>query len=180
MKRRAWPIVFGVFAFVLLSAGECEFSGLGSLINKPGKITVTNVGSTETAIVAIIAPDAKTYPTLAPGGSAAVETLVGGTYQVIVVMTSENRDAYRQSLLDLRARVEKLIDGGATNDEKVELFTKLAGIKASIRALENSNAASCTGNIKISQDEAASVTATVNWVVQGDSGFWDLTCGSSQ
>ena len=179
MKRRAWPVLFGVFAFVLLSAGDCEISGLGDLINEPGKITVTNVGATESAVVAIIAPDVKSYPTVAPGGSASVETNVGGSYQVIVVMTPENRDAYRQSLLDLRASVERLINGSATSDEKVLLFTKLAGIKASIQALENTNAASCSGNIEIKQDEAVTVSATISWVAQGDSGFWDLTCGTS-
>jgi hypothetical protein len=179
MKRRTWPVVFGVFAFVLLSAGDCDISGLGSLINKPGSIRVTNVGATETAVVAIIADDVKSYPTLAPGGAASVETNVGGAYQVIVVMTPENQAAYRQSLLDLRTGVEKLIGGAASSAEKTELFIKLAGIKASIQALENTNAASCSGNIEIKQDEAVSVSATVSWVAQGDSGFWDLTCRST-
>jgi hypothetical protein len=179
MNRRLWPIVFGVFAFVLLSAGDCDIGSLSGLINKPGSIRVTNTGATETAVVAIIAPDVKSYPTLGPGASATAETNIGGAYQVLVVMTPENRDAYRQSLLDLRRSVERLVDGSASSEERILLFTKLAGIKASIQALENSNAASCSGRIELSQDEAASVTATVTWVAQGDSGFWDLTCGSS-
>ncbi len=179
MSRRAWPIVFGVFAFVLLSAGECDITGLGGLINKPGSIRVTNTGATETAVVAIIASDVKSYPTLAAGASAAAETNVGGSYQVLVVMTPENRDAYRQNLLELRSQVETLIAGTSSPVDKTRLFVDLAGIKASIQALENSNAASCSGNITLSQDEAASVSATVTWVAQGDSGFWDLTCGSS-
>lgn len=179
MSRRAWPIVFGVFAFVLLSAGDCEIGDLGALINKPGSIRVTNTGATETAVVAIIASDVKSYPTLAAGASATAETNVGGSYQVLVVMTPENTDAYRQSLLEVRTRVEKLIGGTASSAEKTQLFIQLAGIKASIQALESSNAASCSGNIKLSQDEAASVSATVTWVPQGASGFWDLTCGST-
>ena len=179
MKRRMWPVLFGTFAFVLLSAGDCEIGDLGGLINKPGAIRVTNTGATQTAVVAIIASDVKSYPTLQAGASATAETNVGGAYQVLVVMTPENQDAYRQSLVDLRRSVERLIDGTASSEEKTQLFIKLAGIKASIQALENSSAASCSGNISLSQDDAASVSATVTWVAQGDSGFWDLTCGST-
>lgn len=177
MNDRVRMVAFGVLAFVLLSAGECEFSSLGDILDKPGQIVVSNVG-TDTAVVAIIANDVKSYPTLAGGATASAYTNVGGVYEVRVVMTPENIERYRQDLFDLRRSVEALIDGTASSADKVTLFTKLAGIKASIQALENSNAAGCSGSITLNQDEAASVTATVTWVPQGDSGFWDLTCGS--
>ena len=178
MNRRAWPIVFGVFAFVLLSAGDCEISGLGDLINKPGSIGVTNTG-TETAVVAIVADDVKTYPTLASGSSASVETNVGGRYTVSVTMTAEQILEYKASLLELRRTVEKLVDGSATSAEKVYAFTSLAGIKAALAQLNAGQGASCSGVITISQERAVSVSVTVAWVPQSGAGFWNLSCGST-
>jgi hypothetical protein len=179
MKRRTWPIVFGVFAFVVLSAGECNIGDLGGLINKPGSITVTNTG-TEPAVVAIVADDVKTYPTIASGGSASAQTNVGGRYTVSVTMTAQQIIEYKSDLQDLRRTVEKLIDGTASAEEKVYAFTSLAGIKAALGQLNAGGGASCSGNIKLSQEDAVSVSASVRWVTQSGSGFWDLTCGSSE
>ena len=179
MKRRLWPILFGTFAFVLLSAGDCEMSGLGDLINKPGSIVVTNTG-TEPAVVAIIADDVKSYPTLASGASATVATNVGGRYSVSVTMTPEQLLEYRSDLLALRRTVEKLVDGTATNEEKVYAFTSLAGIKAALAQLNSGQGASCGGNITLSQEKAVSVSVAVQWIPQSGAGFWDLTCGSSE
>jgi hypothetical protein len=179
VRRRAWPIVFGVFAFVLLSAGDCEIGDLGALLNKPGRIVVSNAG-TVPAVVTIVAPDVKSYPTLAGGASASVQTNVGGTYDVRVVMTPENASAYRAKLTELRGNVERLISGSLSPVEKTRLFLDLAGIKAAILAFENSgNAAGCSGQIKLGQDEQASVNATVTWVETSGGGFWDSTCSSN-
>lgn len=161
--------------FVTLSAGECE---LGEILPRAGRIVVTNTG-TEPAVVAIIGPDVKSYPTLAGGGSASVTTNTGGPYEVRVVMTPENAQRYRTELLALRAAVEKLVDGSLTSVEKTNLFLNLAGIKAAIVALEQANAAGCSGRIELGQDAAETVNATVAWVAQSGAGFWDATCGST-
>jgi hypothetical protein len=176
VSRRAVRLLALAAAFCILVAGDCEIDL--ELLNKPGTIVVTNIG-TEVAVVAILADDVKSYPTLAGGASASVETNVGGAYRVRVVMTPENTQAYRQGLAELRGLVEKQISGSASPVEKTRLFLDLAGIKAAIQALEQANAAGCSGRIKTSVDEAASVIATVNWVPQGGAGFWDTTCGSN-
>lgn len=168
-------MLFIGIAFVSLSAGECE---LGDLINQPGTIVVTNVG-TEPAVVAIIAADVKSYPTLAGGDSATVSTTTGGRYEVRVVMTPENAQRYREELAALRRRVEQLVDGSLSTAEKTQLFSQLAGIKAAINALEQANAAGCGGRIELNQASAEKVNATVRWVSQSGSGFWDATCGSN-
>jgi hypothetical protein len=166
-------------AFVLLSAGDCEIGDLSALLAQPGTITVTNTGTTEAAVVAIAADDVKSYPTLAPGQSATVTTNVGGAYRVSVVMTPENAIEYRAELVSLRRLVERQISGSTSPAEKTELFLKLAGIKAAIVAFEQTNAAGCSGQITLSTDQAASVSASAKWVTQGGSGFWELSCGSS-
>jgi hypothetical protein len=79
----------------------------------------------------------------------------------------------------MRRSVEKLIDGSASTAEKTQLFINLAGIKAAITALEQANAAGCSGHITLNKDNAEFVSATVNWVPQSGAGFWDTTCGSS-
>ena len=178
MTKRLRLVIFGVLAFVLLSAGDCDFSSLGGILDKPGRIVVTNTG-TEVAVVAIIADDVKSYPTLAGGATASAETNVGGAYQVRVVMTPENTARYRQDLVSLKQIVTKFVDGAATTEEKTQLFAKLAGINAAIAALEQSNAAGCSGRIELNQDNAEIVNATVTWVTQSGAGFWDSTCGSN-
>src|SRR5687768_9595078 len=157
-------VAFGVLAFVLLSAGECEFSSLGDILDKPGQIVVSNLG-TETAVVAIIANDVKSYPTLAGGATASAYTNVGGVYEVRVVMTPENTERYRQDLVSLRQSVEKLISGSASPVEKTRLFLDLSGIKAAIQALETGNAAGCSGRIELDQTKSETVNATVSWVI---------------
>jgi hypothetical protein len=174
VTRRPRALLCIAIAFFTLSAGECE---LGDILPRPGRIVVTNTG-TEPAVVAIIAPDVKSYPTLAGGASASVSTNTGGQYEVRVVMTPENTQRYRAELLALRTAVEKLVDGSLTSEEKTRLFITLAGIKAAILALEQANAAGCSGRIELSQDTEGTVNATVQWVPQSGAGFWDTTCGS--
>lgn len=178
MNKRLRTMTFGVLAFVLLSAGECEITGLGDILDKPGRIVVSNVG-TDVAVVAIIGPDVKSYPTLAGGATASAETNVGGQYEVRVVMTPENTQQYRDDLLALKRDVTKLVDGTLTAAEKTTLFSRLAGIKAAIAALEQANAAGCSGNIEINQDKTEIVNATVAFVRASGGGFWDATCGSN-
>ena len=175
MTRRLRSMLFIGIAFVSLSAGECEFEGI---LEKSGSIVVTNTG-TEAAVVAIIAADVKSYPTLAGGQRATVSTTTGGTYEVRVVMTPENAERYRADLAVLRGRVEHLIDGSMSPAEKTQLFVQLAGIKAAIAALEQANAAGCSGRIELNTESAETVNATVQWVSQSGSGFWDATCGST-
>lgn len=172
-------VTLGTLAFVLLSAGECNIGDLGAILDKPGRIVVTNVGI-HPAVVAIIAADVKSYPTLVGGATASAQTNVGGSYEVRVVMTPENAQRYHDDLVALRRSVEKLIDGSVSSEEKTGLFVKLAGIKAAITALETSGAGGCSGRIELNQDNAETVNATVGWVDQGGSGFWDLTCGSAE
>jgi hypothetical protein len=167
-----------LLAFALLSAESCDFE-LNGLINRPAAITVTNLSSSETAVVAIIADDVKSYPTLTPGQSVTVKSNVGGTYQVRVVMTQENATEYRAELMSLRSLVEKQIDGSASADEKVELFTSLAGINAAIQRFESGNAAGCSGKVTPKTDEDVAVQATVTWQTTSGSGFWDSSCGST-
>lgn len=162
-----------------LTAEECDLGDLGTMVNRPGTITVTNVSADQTAVIAILADDVKSYPTLDSGGSATIQTNVGGTYQVRVVMTPENAAEYRAELVSLRRLVEMRLDGTADPVAKTRLFLDLAGIKAAIQALENERAAGCSGRITLSTDEAAGVMATVNWSATSGSGFWDATCGSN-
>ncbi|HWH24031.1 MAG TPA: hypothetical protein VNW68_03950, partial [Candidatus Limnocylindria bacterium] len=123
--------------------------------------------------------DVKSYPTLAAGQLASIQTNVGGRYEVRVVMTPENTQRYRDNLATLRSLVEREIDGSASAAERIRLFLDLVGIKAAIRALESSNAAGCSGRIKLAADEDTDVIATVNWVATSGAGFWDATCGSN-
>jgi len=178
MNRRVRMVVFGVLAFVLLSAGDCDITGLGDVLDKPGRIVVTNVGF-HPAVVAIIATDVKSYPTLAGGATASVQTNVGGSYQVRVVMDPQNAQRYHDELVALRSSVEKLIGGSSSSAEKTALFIKLAGIKAAIASLETSGLGGCSGTIELNQDNAQTVNVSVGWVDQGASGFWDVTCGSN-
>jgi hypothetical protein len=161
-----------------LAAEECDVGEFGDLISRPATITVTNVG-TEGAVVAILADDAKSYPTLGPGQSATVQTNVGGRYQVRVVMTPANAAAYRSNLSTLRNLVEKQIDAATNPAEKTKLFIDLAGIKAAISSFSNANAAGCSGRITISTSDSASVSATVSWSATTGGGFWDASCGSN-
>lgn len=178
MSRPLVRVVALAMAFVLLSAGECDISDLGDFLARPGTITVLNTGDTETAVVAILADDVKSYRVLAPDSAVAVKTNVGGSYQVRVVMTPESTQIYRQNLASLKQLVQKQVDGTATTQEKIRLFSDLAGINAAIAALEQANAAGCSGTITLSADEPVSVKAAVRWVPQGVAGFWDANCPS--
>jgi hypothetical protein len=171
------PLILIAAAFVILSAGECEIGDLGQILHRPGEITVTNSGD-EPAVVSIVAPDVKSYPTLVAGATASAQTNVGGQYSVQVVMTPENAAAYRQDLATMRQRVEALISEEPDPTIKTELFVQLAGIKASILALEQGQGAGCSGTIELTRDNAATVNATVTWREQSGAGFWDMTCGS--
>ncbi|MBM4407922.1 MAG: hypothetical protein FJ038_04815 [Chloroflexi bacterium] len=162
-----------------LTAEECTLGELGGVVNKPGAITVYNTSADQVAVIAILADDVKSYPTLGPNGSASVTTNVGGKYEVRVVMTPENAAAYRAELKSLRALVEKAVDGTADPAEKARLFVDLAGIQAAIRGLETQNAAGCSGKIKLSTEEAATVVASLAWLTTSGSGFWDVSCGSN-
>jgi hypothetical protein len=179
VTRRLRALICIATAFVVLTAGECEIGDIGNILARPGTITVTNTGDTETAVVAILADDVKSYPTLASGSSASVKTNVGGAYQVRVVMTPENAQRYRDNLNSLKQLVQKQVDGTATTQEKTRLFSDLAGINAAIKALEQANAAGCSGNLALSPDEALTASATIAWVPQAGAGFWDTTCPSN-
>lgn len=178
MKRRLRLILMLAAAFALLSAGECSIGDLGSLLDEPGQITVTNTGS-EPAVLAIVADDVKSYPTLAGGASASVQTNTGGRYEVRVLMTPEGALEYRAELLALRSSVQTLIGGSTDPAEKTRAYAALAGIKAAIQRLDSGSGASCSGNIQLEADEQARVSASVAWLAQSGSGFWDLSCGSS-
>jgi hypothetical protein len=140
----------------------------------PGRLTVTNTGSQNTAVIAVLLDDVKSYPTLGPGASASVGTYVGGTYQIRVVMTPEQAQVYRDDLLALRRLLEIQVDGTASAEEKVQAFVALAGVKASLAAMQASGAAGCSGRI----DPGGTVAASVAWVSRSGAGFWDVSCGS--
>jgi hypothetical protein len=165
--------VIGV-AFVAVLAAACE----GFSFNEPGSITVRNLSNTETAVLAVMAPDVKSYPTLAAGRNAVVTTSVGGTYTVTVVMSGIDLQTYRANLRDLRSNVQKVVDGSASNDEKVRFFSYLAGINAAL-AQAQAGGASCSGKINLAEDANASVSAQVNWVTTLGGGFWELACSSN-
>jgi hypothetical protein len=167
-----------VAAVAVVSAGECEMD-LGALLNAPGSIAVTNNSATEVAVVAIVADDVTSYPTLAGGQTASVTTSVGGRYQVRVAMTPESAAAYRQDLATLRSLVEKQINGATDPLEKTRLFLDLAGLKAAIQSFETTAGAGCSGNLELQADTVASVTAALRWTETQGGGFWDVTCGSS-
>ena len=171
--------VVALMLLMALTAEECDLGDLGGVVNRPGTIVVTNVSDGQVAVIAILADDVTSYPTLAAGGSASVETNVGGKYEVRVVMTPENTVTYRAELRSLRSLVEKQIDGTTNPVEKTQLFVDLAGIKAAIEELESQNAAGCSGSITLNTDSAERVSATVRWSPQSGGGFWDATCGSS-
>jgi hypothetical protein len=171
--RRVIAVV--LLAGILAFAVGCE----GFLFNKPGTLTVTNTSTTETAVIAVIGDDFKSYPVLGPGASAKVTTEVGGTYVVTVIMSAVDAQTYRNNLQTLKQNVTKVVDGTASNDEKTLFFTYLAGINAAISQAQASGGASCSGRIKVSENEAASVSTTVAWQSTLGSGFWSLTCGSN-
>lgn len=167
-------VVVGLAATLALVAA-CE----GFSFNEPGQITVRNISNTETAVLAIIADDVKSYPTLVAGANANVFTTVGGNYTVIVVMSAVDAQDYRNNLKTLKANVTKVVDGTASNDEKVLFFTYLAQINAAINQTHTSGGASCSGKITLNEDKAANVSAQVAWVVTLGSGFWSLACSSN-
>jgi hypothetical protein len=175
-----WParVLAAAAAFVVLSGAECDPGELGVVINLPGTIVVSNVGN-EAAVLAITADDARSYPTLPGGGSASVVTNVGGRYRVRVLMTPENAERYRADLLSLRRNVTDMIAGSASAEEKTRLFIELAGIKAQLVELEQGGSAGCDGAIRLDPENAQTVRVTVQWVGQGQAGFWDATCGSN-
>ena len=174
MSVRRVVALVGLSATVALAAG-CG----GFLFTKPGRITVTNTSNTETAVIAVLGDDFKSYPTLGSGGSASITTEVGGAYEVVVIMSTVDAQVYRNTLQTLKQNVTKVVDGTASNDEKILFFTYLAGINAAISQSEAAGGASCTGRIKVSEGEAASVSAQVVWTSTLGSGFWSLTCGSN-
>jgi hypothetical protein len=179
VSQRVRALVMILVCFVLLSAGDCEIGDLGEILDKPGAIVVTN-GGTEPAVVAILADDVKSYPTIPGGGTASVTTNVGGAYTVNVVMSAENALEYRAELTQLRRTVEKLIDGSLSSDEKIYLFTSLAGIKSAISRFEQGQGAGCSGRIKLNRDNAETVNTIVTFRSQSGSGFWDIACGSNE
>jgi hypothetical protein len=178
VSRRSLRLLAIFAAFVVLSAGDCEIGDLGDILNEPGRIVVTNTG-TEPAIVAIIADDVKSYPTLAAGGTSAVKTNTGGRFQVRVMMTPEQLIEYRAKLTSMRRDVEGQIAG--TNDPlaKTRLFTDLAGLKAALVAADSGTGASCAGNLTLNADQATEVGVGVRWVPTDGGGFWELSCGSN-
>jgi hypothetical protein len=178
VTRRTVISVALVCAWLLLTAGDCEVGDLDVLLERPGTIQVTNTGQ-EPAILAIVADDVRSYPTLAGGQTVTVRTFVGGSYQVRVVMTPENAAVYRQRLQDLRSLVERQIGGATTSQEKTQLFVDLAGLKAAILSLEQANAAGCNGHLELRPQSDESVSATVAWDPTSGDGFWDATCGSN-
>jgi hypothetical protein len=165
-----------------LTAEDCSVGDLDGLINRPGKITVTNTG-TEPAVVALLAPDAKSYPTIPGGGSSGITTNVGGRYELRVVMSGEALIEYRARLTQLRREVEQQIGGTPSTAQKIKLFTDLAAIKAALIQLSEGSggsAAGCTGSIKLKTESDESVQASVQWVpASSGGGFWDITCGSN-
>ena len=167
-------VSLGLAAIVVVAAA-CE----GLVFNTPGTITVRNLSNTETAVIAVLADDVKSYPTLGPNRNAVITTETGGAYQVIVVMTGVDMQNYRSNLQLLKHNAQVVIDGTASNDEKVLFFTYLAQINAAIAQSQNGGGASCTGTIKLSEDEAASVSAQVTWVTTLGGGFWSLACSSN-
>ncbi len=168
-------IAIAGLAAVVVAAAACE----GFAFNSPGKITVTNTSTTETAVIAILGDDVKSYPTLGPGRSAEATTEVGGDYQVVVIMSAIDAQTYRANLQTLKQNVTKVIDGTASNDEKVLFFSYLAQINTAIAQANNAGGASCTGRIELKEDAAVSVSVAVAWTSTLGSGFWSLTCGST-
>jgi hypothetical protein len=161
-------------ACIAVVAAACE----GFSFNEPGQITVRNISDSETAVLAVIADDVKSYPTLVAGANANVVTSVGGSYTVTVIMSGIDAQTYRSNLQTLRSNVLKVVDGTASSDEKVRFFTYLAEINQAIAQVQNGGA-SCTGKINLSEDKPASVSAQVAWVRSLGSGFWSLPCSSN-
>jgi hypothetical protein len=176
MNRVTQTSALLIGAIVLLIAGAC---GDFNFDLKPGTIKVTNTSATDTAVVAILADDAKSYPTLGPGASATVKTNIGGTYRVIVVFEQQNLVEYLDSLKALRGNVEKIIDGTSSTDEKILFFTHLATIKSAISQVEQTGGAGCSGKIKLGSEEDSAVQATVNNTSVNGTGVWDISCGSN-
>jgi hypothetical protein len=179
-RVRRWPtrLLAASVAFIVLSGAECDPGELGIVINQPGTIVVANGGS-EAAVLAVTTDDARSYPTLPGGGSASVVTNVGGGYRVRVLMTPENAKTYRADLLALRKSVTDMIAGSASAADRTRLFVELAGIKSQLLELEQGGSAGCDGAIRLSPDSVSTVHATVQWVAEGEAGFWDATCASN-
>ncbi len=181
MTKRLRALLAIAVAFVLLSAGDCEIGDLGNILDKPGKVVVTNTSPTETVAIAITGPDFKSYPTVGPGATVSATTNVGGPYQLTVILSGESLLNYKADLENLKRTVRTLVDSGSvTTEEKVYLFTKLAGINAALAQMQQSGSASCSGNIELDRDNDAIVNSIVSFVTQSGSGFWDITCGSNE
>ena len=168
-----------VFATAVVCIAVLTVSCEGFSFNEQGTITVRNLSTTETAVLAILADDVKSYPTLPAGGTAVVTTSVGGMYTVEVIMSTIDAQTYRSNLQTLRSNVMKVVDGTASNDEKVLFFTYLAGINQAIAQANSGGGTSCDGKINLSETKAASVSAQVSWVTTLGGGFWSLACSSN-
>ena len=169
------PLVVLGLALVVALVSACE----GFTFNESGTITVRNLSGSETAVIAVLADDVKSYPTLGPNHNAVVTTAVGGQYQVFVVMSAIDAQNYRNNLQTLKANVQKIVDGTASNDEKVLFFSYLAQINNAIAQAQGPGGASCTGTVKLNEKTAASVSVSVNWLSTLGSGSWQLGCGSN-
>jgi hypothetical protein len=155
-------------------AAACE----GLSFYEPGTITVRNLSNSEVAVLAVLADDVKSYPTVPAGGNALVTTSVGGRYSVTVVMSGIDAQTYRSNLQTLKSNAQKVVDGTASNDEKVLFFTYLAGINQAI-VQANSGGASCSGKINLSETDSSSVSAQVSWIPTLGGGYWSLACTSN-
>jgi hypothetical protein len=174
MKRLTRPAaLFLVLALVLGVA--CEGFDIET---HSAKITVTNSSTNETVVMSVRGDDFTGNPTLGPGGSAVFQTNVGGRYTLYATMTPLQVQDYRNSLQVLKNNTSKVVDGTASTDEKVAWFGRLAEVNAALANLNSIGAAGCAGNVDIKSD-TPDVAATIEWVPQLGSGFWQATCASS-
>jgi hypothetical protein len=140
---------------------------------------VRNLSDSETAVIAILGTDFKSYPTLGPSRNANVTTEIGGNYTVTVVMSTIDAQTYRSNLQTLKKNVQQIVDGSASNDERLKYFAYLAGINSAISQAQAAGGASCSGKITLDESKPTNVSVSVSWISNLGSGYWQLSCDSA-
>lgn len=154
-------------------------AGCAGLTNDPGKLTVTNNSTTETVVLTVSMADGQSSMNLAPGGSASVKTVVGGTYEVGVTLTGADQAAYVGKLQALRDTAEFLLGDNPTSDEVSGYMVQVQEIRNLIEAAKQNGVASCQGNMDLSLTEPVSTTASVSTSSIGGVTTYSMTCGSA-
>lgn len=159
-----------------LFADSCGLGDLG-VEEFADKVTVTNIGSSADAIVAVKFNHGQVSMAIEAGKSRTAIALAATKYTVKVVGRGD-RDwvTYKDTLLRLRERLQELtLSSKASPDQVVDAATELTLVQSALEQMNGSEILqSCSGKL------VSGVTSqvTVNWTETTDgAGLWVLDCG---